>query len=101
MLERPCPECGFDASDWDRSEVATFAHRNAEDWSSLLREGRVGAGRVDPRRWSSLDYACSVRDVYRRRDARIDLKQTEDNPLFATWDRFTIFGTYAARLPRR
>lgn len=37
--------------------------------------------------WSSLEYACHVRDVYRRYHDRIELMVTEDDPAFPNWDQ--------------
>jgi hypothetical protein len=37
--------------------------------------------------WSSLEYACHVRDVYDRYDYRISLMVTQRNPLFPNWDQ--------------
>ncbi len=37
--------------------------------------------------WSGLEYACHVRDVYRRFDARIALMLAEDGATFANWDQ--------------
>src|SRR5205814_453895 len=37
--------------------------------------------------WSTLEYACHVRDVFRRFDGRVQLMLDEDDPLFANWDQ--------------
>ena len=36
VLERPCPECGFDASTLDPSAVADLVRSNASDWQRVL-----------------------------------------------------------------
>jgi hypothetical protein len=87
VLERPCPECGFDASTCEASAVPGLARGNAAAWQELLRAGAIRPGRPDPSSWSSLEYACHVRDVYGRYGQRIGLMLTEDDPLFANWDQ--------------
>ena len=87
VLERPCPECGFDASSCAREDVAALVRENASDWQRLHKEGAIRAGRVDASRWSALEYACHVRDVYVRYSARIDLMLRGDDPLYPNWDQ--------------
>jgi hypothetical protein len=87
VLERACLECGFDASVCSASEVARLVRENATAWRLLLEDGSIRPGRLDDSKWSSLEYACHVRDVYRRYKARIDLMLDEDDPLFANWDQ--------------
>jgi hypothetical protein len=43
--------------------------------------------RPRPDRWSALEYACHVRDVFRLYDHRLALMLTEDDPLFPDWDQ--------------
>ena len=38
-------------------------------------------------RWSSLEYACHVRDVFRIYDYRLDLILTIDDPTYPNWDQ--------------
>ena len=38
-------------------------------------------------RWSPLEYACHVRDVFRIYDERLALMLTEDDPPFPNWDQ--------------
>lgn len=86
LVER-CPECGFDASVCDPADVAGLIRENAADWQALFDAGRIAAGRPDPQTWSSLEYACHVRDVFARFDQRMGLMLDEDDPLFANWDQ--------------
>ncbi len=46
-------------------------------------------GRPDDATWSALEYACHVRDVYRRYTARVGLMLAQDDPLFPNWDQDT------------
>lgn len=87
VLERPCAECGFDASALPPTEVADLIRANVADWQALHAAGQIKAGSEDPERWSSLEYACHVRDVYRRYDERMHLMLTEDDPLYPNWDQ--------------
>lgn len=87
VLEQTCPECGFDASACSHTEVAEMIRANAAEWQALQDDGRIAAGRPDPARWSSLEYACHVRDVYARFDQRMALMLDEDDPLFPNWDQ--------------
>jgi len=87
VLDRPCPECGFDASTCAAESVSALVVDNAGTWERLLADGRIRAGRPNASTWSSLEYACHVRDVYRRYDERIELMQTHDDPLFPNWDQ--------------
>src|SRR5215204_4819575 len=88
VLERPCPECGFDATTTDPTAVAGMIRANAAAWVVLM------AARADdlrrrpvPERWSTLEYAAHVRDVFRLFRTRLTLMIDEDDPLFANWDQ--------------
>lgn len=87
VLERPCPECGFDATTCRADEVAGLIRANAATWRALYDAGLVRAGRSDPGRWSTLEYACHVRDVFEVYDARLSRMIAEDDPLYPNWDQ--------------
>lgn len=87
VIHRPCPECGFDASMTPAAAVAALVRENANSWQSLLERGVIGPGRPDNETWSALEYACHVRDVYRRYDERIALMLQDHDPLFPNWDQ--------------
>ena len=86
VLERPCPECGFDATAFDHDDVAGLLDANAVAWPAVLAGDGVGE-RPRPDRWSPLEYACHVRDVFRLFDTRLHLMLDEDDPRFANWDQ--------------
>src|SRR4051794_36581368 len=86
VLERPCPECGFDAGAIDHDEVAGLVEANALAWTTVLADDGVRR-RPCPDRWSPLEYACHVRDVFRLFDTRLHLMLAEDHPRFANWDQ--------------
>lgn len=67
VLDRPCPECGYDASAVAATEVADAVRRNAASWAAALRSPGSGR-RPDPSVWSPLEYGCHVRDVFRLYD---------------------------------
>jgi DinB superfamily len=86
VLERPCPDCGFDASTTRPDQVAGLVRANAVAWPPLLADPRA-ALRPDPATWSALEYACHVRDVLRLYEVRLNWMLDEDDPLFANWDQ--------------
>jgi hypothetical protein len=86
VLERPCPECGFDASTVSVDDVPALVRDNAAQWPAVLHRPDVRL-RPRPDRWSPLEYACHVRDVFLLFDRRLHLMLDEDDPLFANWDQ--------------
>jgi hypothetical protein len=100
VLQRPCPECGFDARAVDRAEIAARLSTNALNWERVLE--RPDAGRR-PRAgvWSRLEYACHVRDVHRIFEQRLRLMLAVDDPLFANWDQdeAAVTGAYVDQDP--
>ena len=59
----------------------------ADSWVAVLSEPRDVRQRPAPSVWSPLEYACHVRDVFRRFDERLRLMLAEDDPLFPNWDQ--------------
>lgn len=89
VLQRPCPDCGFDGSTVRPEQVAGLLRANAERWSARLATGDPDElrRRPQPTVWSVLEYACHVRDVYRLFAWRLHLMLHEDGPVFANWDQ--------------
>ncbi len=87
VLTTACPECGFDAGGCPSAEVARLVRENARVWQGFLHDGAIGPGRPDDSTWSPLEYACHVRDVYRRFRTRIERMLTEDDPPFENWNQ--------------
>jgi hypothetical protein len=88
VLERPCPECGFDARVCSVDTVSVLIRDNAGAWQEVLDgAGAASAVRTRPDRWSTLEYAAHVRDVFRLYHQRLLLMLAEDDPLFANWDQ--------------
>ena len=86
VLDRPCPECGFDARGHRRERLGAEIRANAAQWPHLLAHEHV-ARRPVPSRWSALEYGCHVRDVFDLFLVRLNLMLAEDGPLFANWDQ--------------
>ena len=88
VLERPCPECGFDAGSVPPESVADLLRANAASWESVLQQpGDVVRRRAAEDRWAPLEYACHVRDVCTLYHERLDLMLREDDPLYPNWDQ--------------
>jgi SAM-dependent methyltransferase len=100
VLDRPCDECGFHASEFDRPAIPRALRRNAQVWFALLADPQA-AERSRPDRWSLLEYACHVHDVHQLYHDRVSLMLAHDDPLFADWDqdRAADEGRYAEQLP--
>ncbi len=86
VLERPCPDCGFDAATHSLSDLVGLLHDTAMVWSQVLRGVDVRE-RPDPQTWSPLEYACHVRDVHQVFADRLRLMLDRDAPTFAEWDQ--------------
>ncbi|MFT3871508.1 MAG: methyltransferase domain-containing protein [Nocardioides sp.] len=86
VLDRPCPECGFDAAVLTPADIPGTIEANAVGWTRVLAGDQV-TRRPRPDRWSTLEYACHVRDVHRVFDERVRLMLGEQDPLFANWDQ--------------
>jgi DinB superfamily len=87
VLERRCPECGFDARAFSREEVGQMVRANAAGWQDVLARPDDLTTRPADDRWSALEYACHVRDVFRIYDRRLEMMLTEDGPDFPNWDQ--------------
>lgn len=100
VLSRACPECGFDASSVPPTEVADRIRADAADWVQRLAEPGVRT-RPRPGVWSTLEYACHVRDVHRIFDHRVRSMLTEDQPRFPDWnqDQTAVADDYASQDP--
>ena len=83
VVERPCPQCGYDAVQVERSELPGLIRDNAASWRAVVHDRQ----RPDDSTWSPLEYACHVRDVFRLYDERLALMLTQDDPLYPNWDQ--------------
>jgi hypothetical protein len=59
--------------------------------------------RSSPATWSTLEYGCHVRDVFRIFDGRLVRMLQEDDPLFENWDQdeTALAGRYGEQQPGR
>jgi hypothetical protein len=87
VLTCPCPECGYVAADVDRDRLGPLVRDNAAAWQDVLARPEGLADRPSDDRWSALEYAGHIEDVYRIMDARLALMLAEDDPAFANWDQ--------------
>lgn len=83
VLDRPCPECGFDATSLTDEGIAPAVRSSARAWRAVVDDTR----RPQPQTWSPLEYACHVRDVHVLFRGRLELMLAGDDPEFANWDQ--------------
>jgi hypothetical protein len=88
VLERPCPECGFDARSVELGEVGELIRANAGSWVTVFGgDGASVRSRPVPDRWSTLEYGAHVRDVYVLFARRLAMMLDTDDPLLPNWDQ--------------
>lgn len=86
VLQRPCPDCGFDPAAVAEDDLSDLIHANTRGWYDAL-DRRDVAVRPRPGVWSVLEYGCHVRDVHALFAQRLRLMLAQDDPLFANWDQ--------------
>jgi hypothetical protein len=103
VLQRPCPECGFESASIDRSDVAPLTREVSSAWQEVLGSRSALDERPTDEVWSPLEYACHVRDVFRIYDERLQLMIDQDDPTFPNWDQDTtaIEDDYRSQDPTR
>lgn len=87
VVEKTCPECGFDARAFERERVGDLLRANAAEWSKLLTTGTDLSTWPRPDTWSPLEYACHVRDVCGVYTERLALMLTQHDPHYPNWDQ--------------
>jgi hypothetical protein len=100
VLDRVCPECGFDAAQVRAVDVGARLRAELPTWRRVMA-GSEATVRPDDRTWSPTEYACHVRDVAVLYAHRLDRMLTEDDPHYANWssDDAAEDGDYAAADP--
>ncbi len=86
VLEKPCPECGFDGAGVTRFDIAPALRAQVEEFAELAKSP-LAQRRPSPQVWSAHEYICHVRDVYELYSTRLGLMVHEDNPLYPNWDQ--------------
>ncbi|MFM8867163.1 MAG: DinB family protein [Ilumatobacteraceae bacterium] len=86
VLERRCPDCGFDAGSFNVARTGEISRDLARRWSHVL-DRPDAAVRDRPEMWSPLEYGCHVRDVFRLFDRRLESMLSEGEPRFDNWDQ--------------
>ncbi|MCQ4118940.1 DinB family protein [Rhodococcus tibetensis] len=86
VLERTCPDCGFDSANVRYEDIPDLVRANATAWVPVLERPEVTV-RPDEQTWSALEYAAHVRDVFRIFDVRLQSMLGERDPLFPNWNQ--------------
>jgi hypothetical protein len=86
VLDRVCPECGFDTAAVDRGDLAGRIQSTSDAWAVILQRPDVH-DRPDDHTWSPLEYGCHVRDVHRVYAGRVGRMLAEDDPHYENWDQ--------------
>jgi hypothetical protein len=86
VIERPCPECSFDASHYADADIAPAILDNAASWPPVLARPTVRI-RPNDSTWSALEYSAHVRDVLAVYQERLRLMVETDDPLYPNWDQ--------------
>ncbi len=88
VLDRPCPECGFDAGSLVVSTVGDLIRTTAASWVVVLTGDESSVRTRDvPGRWSTLEYGAHVRDVFALYLERLSMMLDTDDPLYPNWDQ--------------
>jgi hypothetical protein len=88
VLEEVCGECRFDVREFEREKVGSLIRDNAASWQEVLALPDTGLRqRPTPDKWSPLEYACHVRDVFELYFQRLQLMLNEDGPRYPNWDQ--------------
>lgn len=85
-LNRPCPECGFEASAVEATDIGRRVTAYTAPWPDRLSAADVRE-RPIPQTWSPLEYGAHVRDVCLLFAERTRLMLGGTDPTFANWDQ--------------
>jgi len=86
VLDRPCPECGFDASSISGTAVAEQLRVATASLRSAVLAPASNV-RPQPEVWSPLEYGAHVRDAFIVYGTRVASMRHTDNPLFPDWNQ--------------
>ena len=77
VLERPCPDCAFDAETIANRDIGMIIRDVASQWEVVLFHPQVRQ-RPLPNVWSPLEYGCHVRDRQDPHTVRRELATSGD-----------------------
>jgi hypothetical protein len=86
VLERPCPDCGFDASTLIRTDIPDHVRTSVATLRSAVLAPDSDM-RPEPAVWSALEYGCHVRDVCIVFGTRLASMRRTHDPQFPNWDQ--------------
>jgi hypothetical protein len=86
VVERACPQCGFDPASVTFRQIPKLLREDARRWEAVLG-GPAARIRPDTSTWSPLEYGAHVRDMLRVFTDRFALMLNENDPAFADWDQ--------------
>lgn len=87
VVDRPCEQCRFDASDVDVHGGLGDRIVAAASELGAAATAAGGTRRPAPLVWSPLEYAAHARDVCSVFGARVELMRRDDGARFANWDQ--------------
>lgn len=90
VLDRACPECGFDPAGVTTDNLARRLQAAVAPWPELLDVGlgaHAVALRLVPSTWSRLEYAAHVLEVTQLMRHRLEQILAADGARFADWDQ--------------
>ncbi|MEE2033311.1 DinB family protein [Rhodococcus chondri] len=86
VVERACPDCGFDPSAVAFDDIPALVRERLGSWSAVLARPDAG-NRPDADTWAPVEYAAHVRDVCRVFRGRLALMLEQEDPPFEDWDQ--------------
>ena len=100
VVDRGCPECGFDPTAVAFEGIPGLVQEKLDIWPGIL-DGAEAATRPDANTWSPVEYAAHVRDMSRVFHGRVTLMLEQDDPLFEDWDQdaAAVAGAYLSQDP--
>jgi DinB superfamily len=86
VISQQCPECGFDGSTVEHTDVPGHILADADEWPRRLSTADATV-RPRPTVWSALEYGCHIRDVHRIFNERVTMMLGQEDPRFPNWDQ--------------
>jgi len=86
VLDRPCPDCEFDARRYPPRQTGPAVRATVPRWQRVLAEPEASRRRAAAV-WSPVEYGCHVRDVCTVFADRLAQMLAADGARFANWDQ--------------